>query len=83
MKSFSIIFLAAILATISIISNSFVLHPKLSTKPITFRQNFLSMAEEGKEVEEKEDPKLFQMNRIVRLGRSRDEVIRNVLLLKK
>lgn len=43
------------------------------------------MAEEGDKFEpefQPEDPKLFDMNRIVRLGRSRDQVLRTPFICR-
>ena len=77
MQSSIALFLIAILATVSAFTlTSRINVPTLNRMSVRSSRSALSMADDDNSEPEfkPEDPKLFDMNRIVRLGRSRDQV---------
>ena len=75
MQSTIALFLIAILATVSAFTlTSRINVPTLNRISAKSSRSALSMADDVEPEFKPEDPKLFDMNRIVRLGRSRDQV---------
>ena len=85
MQLFALLLVALVASVASFKLNSRLNVPSLNQIASLRSLSSLSMAEEGDKFEpefQPEDPKLFDMNRIVRLGRSRDQVLRTPFICR-